>query len=147
MRKRLLLLLLAALVIGVLLLYPSTQCRVTGADLTASPVQTWVIPVDQGYAVGFTFNITNHSNCEVNAQKITVHLRSILYADGTEVAQNSEESESMAGALGPGQTGTFSYTLNSYSMYRPVKILLRIEVAFAETGSIPILDVELVISK
>jgi len=147
MRKRLLLLLLAALVIGVLLLYPSTQCRVTGAELTASPVQTFVIPVEQGYAVGFTFNITNHSNCEVNAQKIRVQLRSTVYADGTEVAQNSDESESTTGAIGPGQTGTFSYTLNAYTQFRPARMLVRIEVTFAETGPVPVFDGELVISR
>jgi len=146
MRRRLWLLLLAVIVIIGLLLYPSTQCRVTATDLTISPAKTFVIPVLEGYAVGFSFNVTNRSSCEVHAQKISVLLRSATYADGRQVAQNSEEVEAVAGTLTPGQFGIFSHTFDSYFTYRPMKLQLRIEITFEQTGPIVVFDGELPVS-
>jgi hypothetical protein len=143
MQKRLLLLLGAILVIIMLLIYPSTQCRVTASELAASSLKAFVIPVQEGYAVGFSFNVTNQAKCEVNAQKIHVVLRDATYADGRQVAQNAEEREDVSGTLAPGESGSFSHTFDSYFAFRPAKLLLRVEMTFAETGPVVIFDGEL----
>ena len=145
MRKRFLLLVLAAVVVVLLLLYPSTQCRVTESELTISPLSSFVISVPEGYAVGFSFNVTNHANCKVTAQSTRVVLRGVAYGDGRQVTQNSEEIEAASGTLMPGESRTFSHSFNSYFDYRPVKLLLRIEMTFTETGPILVFDGELAV--
>ena len=143
--KRHWLLLAAALVVVALIVYPSSQCKVSGSELKVSPLKTFVIDVQEGYAVGFSFNVTNGGSCEVNARNIHVVLRSVTYADGRETAQNLDDTDPVSSTLSPGQAGQFSYTLNSYLEYRPTKLNLRVEIAFAETGSVPVFDGELAI--
>jgi len=142
MRGRLWLLLAAALVIIALLLYPATQCQVTEAQLTVSPLKTFVIPVLEGYAVGFSFNVTNQATCETKAQKIHVVLRSLAYPDGRQVAQNLEETETIDTTLVPGRSSFFSYTFNSYFTYRPAKMALRVEISLVEPGTVLVFDGE-----
>ena len=143
MNRRLWLLLSAALVIVALLLYPSSQCHVSKTELTISPLKTFVIPVQEGYAVGFSFNVTNRAGCEINARNIHVFLRSLTYADGREVTQNLDETESVSAILPPGRTGVLSHTFNSYLPYQPTKLNLRVEMTFAETGPVLVFDGEL----
>jgi hypothetical protein len=143
MKRRLWLLLSAALVIVALLLYPSSQCSVSKTELTISPLKTFVIPVEEGYAVGFSFNVTNGAGCEVSARSVHVVVRSLTYADGREVAQNLDETEPVSSILPPGRTGVFSHTLDSYLIYRPTKLNLRVEMTFAETGAVLVFDGEL----
>lgn len=147
MKRRLWLLLSAAIVIVALLLYPSSQCHVTKTELTFSPVKTFVIPVLEGYAVGFTFNATNQASCEVNARNTHVVVRSLTYANGTEVMQNLDETDPVGTILPPGRTGLFSHTFNSYFPYRPTKLNLRVEMTFAETGPVLVFDGELVVQE
>jgi hypothetical protein len=143
MNRRLLLLLLAALVILALVLYPSQQCRVTEAELKISSLRAFAISVQEGYAVGFSFNVTNQAGCEVDARSMHVVLRSVSYADGTQAAQNLDETDTVSTILPAGQTGPFSHTFNSYMTYRPAKLNLRVEMTFAETGSVLVFDGEL----
>jgi hypothetical protein len=137
--------LLAALVIVALLLYPSSQCHVNKTDVAVSPLKTFVIAVQEGYAVGFTFNVTNRGGCEINARNIHVVLRSVTYADGRETAQTSDEGETVTSIVSPGGTGLFSYTFNSYFTYRPTKLNMRVELTFAETGAVLVFDGELAV--
>ena len=145
MRRRFLLLVLAAVVVVLLLLYPSTQCRVTESELATSPLRSFVVSVQEGYAVGFQFNVTNHASCKVTAQSTRVILRGVAYGDGRQVTQNSEEIEAASGTLMPGESGTFSHSFNSYFDYRPVKLLLRVEMTFPETGPVLVFDGELAV--
>ena len=144
-KKRVLLILAAAIVIIALILYPTTQCRVTGADIAASPPKAFVVSVLQGYAVGFLFNVTNGSNCEINAENVRVVLRGVTYSDGRQVAQESEGTELVAGKLNPGQTSSFSYTFDDYFVYRPAKLLLSIEMTFTESGPLLVYDGEVTV--
>jgi len=132
-------------VIIAVLLYPSTQCQVSKTEITPSEVRAFAIPVREGYAVGFTFNVTNGGTCDISAQQIRVVLKEVVYADGRQATSNVEETESILGTLNPGQTGTFSHTFDSYFEYRPTRLVLTIEIAFAETGSILVLDGELTV--
>jgi hypothetical protein len=143
MNRRLLLLLLAGLVVLALVLYPAQRCHVGEAELKASMLKAFVIPVEEGYAVGFSFNVTNHADCEVNARSIHVILRSASYADGTQATQNLDETEAVSTIIPAGQTGLFSHSFNSYMTYRPAKLNLRVEMTFAETGSVFVFDGEL----
>jgi hypothetical protein len=143
MNRRLLLVGAAALVVLALLLYPSQQCHVSQSELKISPLKTFAIPVQEGYAVGFSFNVTNQASCEANARSIHVILRSLSYADGREATQNLDETESVSTTLPSGGTGLFSHTFNSYMTYRPAKLNLRVEITFAETGSVLVFDGEL----
>ena len=143
MNRRLLLLLSAALVILALLVYPSQQCQISQAELKISSVKAFAISVEQGYAVGFSFNVTNQAGCEANARSIHVVLRSVSYADGTESAQNLDETEAVSTILPAGSTGPFSHTFNSYMAYRPEKLNLRVEMTFAGAGSVFVFDGEL----
>ena len=123
-----------------LLLYPSQQCHVSEAQLKTSPLKAFVISVQEGYAVGFSFNVTNQAGCEANARNIHVVLRSVTYADGREVAQNLDETEPVNTILPAGRTGVFSHTFNSYMSYRPAKLNLKVEMTFAETGPVSVFD-------
>jgi hypothetical protein len=146
-KKRVLPLLAAAIVVVALILYPPTQCRVAGSDIVASQPRPFVIDVLEGYAIGFTFNVTNRSGCGINAQNIRVVLRGVVYSDGRQTSPNTEETDPVSGTVAPGDTRAFSYTFDSYFTYRPTKLLLRIEVTFAETGSLVVFDGELPLSK
>jgi hypothetical protein len=142
-KKRALPLLAAAVVIIALILYQPAQCKVASSDLVASPPRPFVIEILEGYAIGFTFNMTNQSGCTINAQNIHVTLRSVTYPDGRQETPNITETQSVGGTLAPGETRTYSYSFNSYFTYRPTKLLLKIEITFAETGSFVVLDGEL----
>jgi len=132
MKRRLWLLLLAAIVVLALLLYPSSQCHVSNTDLAFSPLKTFVIPVEQGYTVGFSFNVTNRASCEVSARTIHVVLRGVTYAGGNETAQTSDETDPLSSVVPAGGTALFSYTFTSYFTYRPTKLDVRVEMTFAE---------------
>jgi hypothetical protein len=145
-KKRALPLLAAALVVIALILYQPTQCRVAGSDIVASSPKPFVIEILEGYAVGFTFNMTNQSGCVINAQNIRVLLHSVVYSDGSQVSPNTDETQSVSGSLAPGETRAFSYSFNSYFTYRPAKLVLKIEITFAETGPLVVFDGELPVS-
>ena len=97
----------------------------------------------EGYAVGFSFNVTNQAGCDANARNIHVILRSVTYADGKELTQNLDETEPVSTILPAGRTGLFSHTFNSYMPNRPAKLNLKVEMTFAETGAILVFDGEL----
>jgi hypothetical protein len=130
----------AVLVVLALLLYPSQQCHVSEAQLKISPLKAFAISVLEGYGVGFSFNVTNQAGCEANARSIHVVLRSVSYANGTEVTQNLDETEAVSVTLLAGHTGLFSHTFNSYMTYRPAKLNLRVEMTFTETGPVFVFD-------
>jgi hypothetical protein len=146
MKRRLWLLLAAAIVIVALLLYPSSQCHVSKTDLEFSPVKTFVIDVREGYAVGFSFNVTNRASCEISSRNVHVTLRSVTYADGREVAQTTDETEPSSSILPPGTTSRFSHTFDSYFTFKPAKLNMRVEITFAETGPVLVFDGELPVS-
>jgi hypothetical protein len=147
LRKRLLLLLAAALIIAIILLYPSVGCKVSGDQVKASQVKPFVIPVLEGYAIGFTFNMTNLGNCEVTAESIHIHLRTAIYPDGNVTAVNENYNEPLITSLAAGQTKMLSYAFDSYEPYRPSKLDLKIEVSFGEAGSVTVFDGEMDIPK
>jgi hypothetical protein len=93
--------------------------------------------------VGFSFNVTNRAGCEINARIIHVVLRNVTYAGGREAPQTSDETEPVASIVPSGGTGLFHYTFNSYFTYRPMKLSLRIDMTFAETGAVLVYDGEL----
>jgi hypothetical protein len=145
--RRVLLLLAAAVVVIALILYTPTQCKVAGSDIVASPPRPFVIDVLEGYAIGFTFNLTNRSSCTINAQSIRILLRGAVYSNGTQTSPNTVETAPVSGTLAPGDTRSFSYSFSSYFTYRPTELLLRIEVTFAETGPLVVFDGELPLSE
>jgi hypothetical protein len=147
LQKRLLLLLAAALVIAIILLYPSAGCKVSGDQIKASQFKPFVIPVLEGYAIGFTFNVTNLGNCQVTASSIHIHLRTATYPDGNVTAVNQSYNETLYTSLAAGQTKMFSYTFDSYETYRPSKLDLKIEVSFGEAGSVTVFDGEMDLPK
>lgn len=130
-----------------LLLYPSQQCHISEAELKTSPLKAFAISTLDGYAVGFSFNVTNQAGCEATARNINVVLRSVTYANGTEVAQNLDETDTVNTVLSAGSTGFFSHTFNSYTPYKPAKLNLRVEMTFAGTGTVTVFDGELDISR
>jgi hypothetical protein len=145
MKRRLWLLLLAAVVIVALLLYPSSQCHVSSTDLAFSPLKTFVVPVEQGYAVGFSFNVTNQGGCEINARNMHVVLRSVTFTGGNGTPQTSDETDPVSSVVPPGGTALFSYTFTSYFTYRPTKLNLRVEMSFAGAEPALVFDGELAV--
>jgi len=137
------LLLAAALIVVIVLLYPSFGCRISGDQIKASPVKPFVIIVMEGYAIGFTFNLTNVGGCEATAESIQVDLRTAVYPDGRVTDMHTTESETLRTALAPGQTKMFSYSFNSYFQFRPARLDLRIEISFGDAGRVTIFDGEL----
>jgi hypothetical protein len=119
---------------------------VTEADLQVSPLKAFVIPVQQGYAVGFFFNVTNRADCEIGVQSIRVMLRALVYPDGRQVAQDLQETETVSRSIMPGETSGFSYTFDSYFGYRPSRMVLRLEMTLTGSGPIVIFDGEVAIS-
>ena len=143
LRKRLVLLFAAALIVVIVLVYPSLGCKISGDQIKASPVKPFVIIVREGYAIGFTFNLTNLGGCEATAESIQVDLRTAVHADGRVTDMHTTESESLRTALPPGQTKMFSYSLDSYLQFRPAKLDLRIEISFGDAGRVTVFDGEL----
>ena len=97
----------------------------------------------EGYAIGFTFNLTNLGNCEVNAQSIHIYLRTATYPGGNVTAVNESYNDTLYTSLAAGQTKMLSYTFDSYVGYRPSKLDLKIEVSFGEAGSVTVFDGEM----
>ena len=145
LRKRLALLPVAALIVLIVLLYASIGCRVSEEQIKASPLNPFVVPVLEGYAIGFSFNLTNLGSCELVAESIHVDLRTAIYPDGRVDTMNAAYSESWLKELGPGQTQRFSYSFDSYFQFRPAKLNLRIEISFGESGHVIVFDGELAI--
>lgn len=143
MRKRLVLVLAAALIVMIVLLYPSLGCKISEGQIRASPVRPFVVPVLEGYAIGFTFNLTNLSDCELTAESIGVDLRTVIYPDGSVIAVNERYSESLHTSLALDETRMFSYSFDSYFEFRPAKLVVKIEVSFGEAGNVAVFDGEL----
>jgi len=143
LRKRLLLLLAAALIVAIVLLYPSLGCRISKDQIGVSPIKPFVVPVLEGYAIGFSFNLTNLGSCELTAKSIRVDLRTAAYSDGTVSAMKRTETQSLYTDLLPGETKKFSYTFDSYFSHRPAKLALSVEISFGESGQVTVFDGEL----
>jgi hypothetical protein len=143
LRRRLLLLLAAALIVAIVLLYPSAGCKVSGDQIRVSPIKPFVVVMLEGYAVGFTFNLTNLGSCELTAESIRVDLRTAAYPNGTVTVMNAMESQELHTDLPQGQTNTFSYTFDSYFEYRPAKLALSVEISFGSAGQVTVFEGEL----
>ena len=145
MRKRLVLLLAAALIVVIVLLYPSIGCRVSEEQIRTSALEPFAVPVLQGYAIGFSFNLTNLGGCELIAESIQVNLQNATYPDGRATLIDTTEGKSLYTTLAPGQTKKFSYSFDSYFGFSPTKLGLRIEISFGEAGRVAVFDGELLI--
>lgn len=119
----------------------------SGDQIKASQFKPFVISVPEGYAIGFTFNLTNLGNCEVTADSIHIHLRTAIYPDGNVTAVNESYIAALRTSLAAGQTKMLSYTFDSYEVYRPSKLDLKIEVSFGEAGNVTVYDGEMDIPK
>jgi hypothetical protein len=141
LRRRLLLLLGAALVLVVLFAYPSFfACRVSTDQLGVSKMSTFIVPVAEGYAVGFNFTVANLSSCKLTVESITVHLLKATYSNETVSAPNITEVESLLTIIEPSQSAGFSYSFDSYFEWKPISLLLRVELTFAGSGAITVFE-------
>ena len=133
----------AAAIIIVLIVYSSFQCRVNRDQFSVSPFKPFVVIAATGYAVGFTFNITNLSGCDVTVQSIDVTLRNVTYIDGTQTAGGLTESSSQLTTLTPHQATHLGFTFTSYFDLRPVKLNLKVEIGLGGSGEITVFDGEI----
>lgn len=86
-------------------------------QIRISPIKPFVVAVLQGYAIGFTFNVTNLGSCELTAESIRVDLRTAAYPNGTVTVMNSMETQQLLTDLPQGQTKMLSYSFDSYFEY------------------------------
>ena len=141
LRRRLLLVLAAAVILLAVFLYPSlTACRLSRDQLEISPLSTFVVPVMEGYAVGFSFNLTNLGSCTLTAESIQVHISEAAFANGTVTAPNLSEGEQLLTTVGPGQSAEFSYAFDSYFIWKPLRIVLKVELTFTGVGAVTVFD-------
>jgi hypothetical protein len=143
LRRRLLLLVAAALILGIVLLYPSLGCRVSRDQISVSPIKPFAVSAPQGYAIGFSFNLTNLGSCGLTAESIRVDLRTATYPDGTVTAMNTTDTQQLHTDLPSGQTKTFSFSFSSYFDYRPAKLALSVEISFGDAGQVTVFQGEL----
>jgi hypothetical protein len=115
---------------------------VTRDEIAVSPIKPFVIPAPQGYAVGFSFNLTNMSGCELRAESIHVTLRDFVYPSGNSTALGLSENGQLDTTMMPKESAPFSYAFNSYFDSRPAELLLKIEITFTGAGTITIFDGE-----
>jgi hypothetical protein len=124
-------------------LYPSFECKVSGDQIGISPIRPFAVGMLQGYAIGFSFNLTNLGSCGLTAESIRVDLRATTYPNGTVTAMNSTEVQPLRTDLPPGQTKMFSFSFSSYFDYRPAKLALSVEISFGDAGQLTVFEGEL----
>ena len=134
-----------ALTIAMLIVYSSIPCRVARDELAFSSVKPLIVSTLSGYAVGFSFNLTNLSSCEVEVGSLHVNLREAFYWDGSREALGSSEVQSLSKTLNPQESTTISYMLDSIFVNRPVKLSIAIDVDVTGSGMIVVFDGELVV--
>ena len=135
------LLVAAALVLVIVYAYPSLlSCKVSRDQLEVSKISTFVVPVPEGYAVGFRFNVTNLSNCRLMTERIRVHLLEATFANGTVASPNTSEDERLLTTMEPGQSSEFSYIFGSYFAWKPLKLELRVELTFTDVGTVTVFE-------
>ena len=135
-----------ALILLLVVLYSSFQCRVTRDQITVSPIRAFVVPVAEGYVLGVTFNVTNIGSCEFTAESILLTLQEITFRDGSRIVLGSSESQSLTQTIAPKESARFSYVFDSIFEKRPVKLVLKISIAFVGAGWITIFEGELGVS-
>jgi len=135
------LLVAAALVIVLVYSYPSfLGCKVSRDQLEVSQISTFIVPVPEGYAVGFRFNVTNLSDCRLEAELIRVHVLEATFANGTVASPNMSEDERLLTTTEPGQSSEFSYVFDTYFAWKPLKLELRIELTFTDVGTVTVFE-------
>jgi hypothetical protein len=105
-------------------------------------MKPFAVSMPQGYAIGFSFNLTNLGSCGLTAESIRVNLRTATYANGT-VTMNATEAEPLRTDLPPGQTKMFSFSFTSYFDYRPAKLDVSVEISFGDAGQVTVFEGEL----
>jgi hypothetical protein len=131
------------LILAIVFLYPSFGCKVSGDQIGVSPIKPFAVDMPQGYAIGFSFNLTNLGSCGLTAESIRVNLRTATYANGTVTAINATEAQPLLTDLPPGQTKMFSFSFTSYFDYRPAKLALSVEISFGDAGQVTVFEGEL----
>jgi hypothetical protein len=131
------------LILGIVLLYPSIGCKVSGDRIRVSPITPFAIGTPQGYAIGFFFNLTNLGSCGLTAESIRVDLRTATYPNGTATAVNATDTQQLHTDLPPGQTKMLSFSFTWYFDYRPAKLALSVEISFGDAGQVTVFEGEL----
>jgi len=131
----------AALVLVLMYSYPLfLGCKVSRDQLEVSQISTFVVPVLEGYAVGFRFNVTNLSDCRLMAELIRVHVLEATFANGTVASPNMSEDEPLLTTMEPGQSSEFSYVFERYFAWKPLKFELRVELTFTDVGTVTVFE-------
>jgi hypothetical protein len=137
----------AAVILLLIFLYPSfIGCRISKDQLAISPISTYVVPVMEGYVVGFSFNLTNLGSCTLTAESIQVHISEATFANGTVSASNISEGEQLLTTVGPSQSAGFSHTFDSYFVWKPLRFVLKVELTFTNAGTVTVFDGPLEVS-
>jgi hypothetical protein len=98
--------------------------------------------VTDGSAVGFIFNLTNSGRCDLHLQEVTITVRQVTYRDGYVDALEFTETQKTAATILPGEMQQIRYTFDAIFPVSPVKMTMRVEMVFMETGGIVVFDGE-----
>jgi hypothetical protein len=132
----------AGAILVILVAYPWFGCTITRDQVQASLSQRWAVFVTDGSAVGLTFNLTNSGRCDLHLQEVTITVHQVTYRDESVHALEFTETQKTAATILPGEMQQIKYTFDSIFPVSPVKMTMRVEMVFMETGGIVVFDGE-----
>ena len=140
MRKRWGLLLVGALILLLLILYPWSGCTIDRKQVQVSLDKGWAALTQDGAAAGLTFNITNQGSCDLHLEAVKVTVHAATYRDGSVETLDLTETQDATTAISPGQTGKTDFTLNHMFRGSPTQLSVLVEMSFREVGTIVVFD-------
>jgi hypothetical protein len=141
-RKRWSLVVIAGVILLLLTAYPWFGCTIAKDQVEVSLNRRWFVVRTDGSAVGVTFNITNNGSCDLHLQEVAITVHNATYRDGYVDALESTETQDMTATILPHQMRELVFTFDYIFPASPVKMTMRVEMVFRETGGIVVFDGE-----
>jgi hypothetical protein len=141
-QKRWGLLVIAGAVLLLLIVYPWFSCTIPRDEIQVSLYRRWAVVRTDGSAVGLTFNITNRGSCDLHLQEVTITVDKATYRDGSADALDFTETQETPTTILPNELRELPFTFDYIFPGSPVKMTMRVEMVFRETGSVVVFDGE-----
>jgi uncharacterized membrane protein len=141
-RKRWGLLVVGAVILLLLMVYPWLGCTIDRNQVLVSLNKRWTMVTLEGFAVGLVFNITNAANCDLHLESVVITVHKATYRDG--VVENLEftETQDKTSVIPPGRTERVDFTFDHMLRRNPTQLTMQVEMSFREIGTIVALEGE-----
>jgi len=142
-RKRWGLLLVGAVILLLLILYPWFGCTIDRDQVQVSLGKGWAALTQGGAAAGFALNVTNSGSCDLHLEAVKVTVHAATYRDGSVEELELTETQDATSTVSPRQTRQVDFIFDHMFPMSPTQLSLRVEMSFREVGTILVFDGQL----